>query len=436
MTTDAKQTDIAFIQCRNCRASWETTLNFCGRCGQRLRGATTTILVEPMTPVPGHIASIQGTGQKFRWLLYAVLACCLTALLIENALLLINRVPLANHVSSTKTVVTTPSKPGGTLWFHDTYAQGDSVALGIHNLRLLKDGRVYMAWLINAYRPNDLLPIGSLTPDEHSTVTFDSSQLPAFNPNRQNLRLRFTQVLVTIERPTATIQRPVGPIVLRGAIPPQAVSNLTQLFVTTTYTPAQIALLPGLRSQMYELARWMANLSHAQQRNNMDSIHTDLLRFIYIIEGSNGSDSTSLHLGTMTAITSDSDGLGILSSRTNCQVNLHTCGYLDALRTVLQALSSQKAINATAMQHLLTTLNNVEQLVQTMRNQIIKFIPLTTLTPAAITSLTLLRKLSDELLNGVDHDGDGSIDPIPGEAGTAQLYTYLQQVGSIPLVGV
>jgi hypothetical protein len=220
---------------------------------------------------------------------------------------------------------------------------------------------------------------------------------------------------------------------LQGHIDRAALHELSQLFVNASSTPGQVALLSGLRSQMHELERWITNMQDSAQTNGIASMQADLLRLIYVVEGANGPDVARLNIPALNNITHEGDGFGLLSSSSSCSVNQHPCGYLDAIRMTLQTLSAQNAISKAAMGDLLITMTTIDQLLRVIRNQLLALVGFTTLDTPTLSAMGTLSTLIDTLLNGSDHDGDGSIDPVPGEAAVAQLYGYMQLVGAVRL---
>ena len=103
-------------------------------------------------------------------------------------------------------------------------------------------------------------------------MLFSSEQIPEFNAQSQDLRLLFTQAIVTTEIVPSHFKRPAGPTFLQGHIDRAALHGLSQLFVSASSTPGQVALLSGLRSQMHELERWLTNLQDSQQTNDVASM--------------------------------------------------------------------------------------------------------------------------------------------------------------------
>ncbi len=438
------------MQCRNCRATWDdASLNFCGRCGQRLRGAATTVSLElpKQTPVPALVTREKEhaqhakhvTGKRTPRVIYGfvtLLACCVLFAGLFTFLSQVKARPVATPSQRSTPAPVLTHAPRGSVWFTDVYAQGDGVVMHLSNLPPLTKGHIYAGWLLNAYRPDLLFALGPLTPDKNGVVSFDSSQLPTFNLSRQNLRLAFTRVAVTLESSPLSLlptQRPLGPTVLRGMMQIQALDALTPLFVSTTYLPGKSSLIAGMRSQLREVVRWVANMLDSAPHGDSGAVQADLLRLVYVIEGSQGVDSVSLQVSTMSNIQNEGDGFGLLAATPNCQPRQASCGYFEAIRSVLQSLVATNAISTQDVQQALTALTTAEQLTKTILHHVLQLIGAPTLDAATRTSFTLLGAQSDALLNGSDRDGDGSIDPIPGEASVAQLYTYLQTVGTIKL---
>lgn len=441
VATDTTSINVTTMQCRNCRATWETSLNFCGRCGQRLRGSTATVQLEPSLAIP-FIPSLvdkekgRTTNRGLRRVVYILSAVLLCGILFTSLFALFSyaKPRPTGKQSPPKTAVPVITRvPQGAVWFNDVYAQGDGVTMQLSNLPPLTHGHAYAGWLFSPYRPDQLFALGSLTPAKNGAVFFESSQMPTFNPGRQNLRLMYTRVAVTLESATSAMQRPVGPMILQGMMRVQALDTVTQLFVNTTYLPGKASLVAGMRSQMRELARWVANMLDSVQRGDSGSVDADLLRLVYVIEGNKGVDSASLHVLTMPNIQYEGDGFGLLSSAPNCQIAQLTCGYFDAVRNTLQSLVALNAVPTQDVQAALTTINTAEQATETVLQHALHLVGVTTLDTATRSSLTLLSTQSDTLLNGADRDGDGRIDPVPGEASVAQLYTYLQSVATIKL---
>ncbi len=435
-TTNEQETEQReTIPCSNCRMVCDARLNFCGRCGQRLRGvspALRTIPLAPSTPLPMIAQPARSMSLPF----LIMLSICILSVFFAIGTSVFAFTRPSSKTSTETHIHVSPiiSKPAGSVWFYSVHGQDDGVALHLSSLLKLARGMVYVVWLINPSRPDQFLAVGPIVPDSHGEALLQSDRLTAFNAQVQNLRHIFTQVSVTSEKAGAQWLRPTGSPLLQGAIDSKTLADMVPLFTRSPYTPKQIALMSGLQTQTHELARWLANMLDAQQRNEAGNVHTDLLRFIYLLEGSHGADVARLHLKSQQSVTSVGDGVGLLSSsEANCQHDPHSCGYLDLLQTSVQTLMTQHLVSQISTQRALTTLATMHQLAQSIQQGATSLTTLSKLNAPTLHALTMLEVQTDALLNGSDVNGDGSIDAVPGEAAAAQLYGYMQQLGAIQL---
>jgi hypothetical protein len=426
--------EVTIMQCRNCRASCDGRSNFCGRCGQRLKllkGSEASINADDAL---GFAPSLAAQPQRHHWWqkeIYLVIAVISCLLLLNGSFLLLLSTHAADLAQGER-AARAASSPGGVAWFYDWRGQSDGFALHLFHLPALARGDTYMGWLLNPRRPDQMLATGPLTIGGDGSSTFLSEQSPSFNSKQQDLRLLFTRVIVTCEHDGAS-QRPGGQVILDGSVTQGVVKAVIPLFVTAAYTPGQVALLSGLRFQMNELVRWVANMMDARQQRDMASIHVDLLRILYIIEGADGIDVQQLHILSLPNIGNEGDGFGLLPLVAHCQPDQHTCGYLGALSLTLGTLFRERVTTSADMQVMQTVLTTMTQLTRELQQQVLQLVHLSTLNAAADQALGTLEVVSDTLLNGRDLDGDGSIDPVPGEAATAQFSALVQYVGSISL---
>lgn len=424
------------IPCSNCRMVCDARLNFCGRCGQRLRGANPAMRTVPLAPSIPLPASVQPRPSMSLSFLIMLGVCILSVLFAIGTGIFAFTRPVSGSTSTITHihVMPSPSKPEGSVWFYNVHGQDDGVGLHLSSLPKLANGTVYVAWLINPLRPDQFLAVGPVIPDSHGEAFLQSDTLPAFNTQIQDLRHIFTQVTVTSEKVGVRWQRSTGTPLLQGMLDSKTQTTMLPLFTRSPYTPNQIALLAGLQTQMHELERWQVNMLVSQQHTDAGNVHLDLLRFLYLLEGSHGADVTRLHIMSQQSVTSVGDGVGLLSvNQANCQHNASQCGYLDLIDATVQTLLTRHLVSHASAQRILTTLATMHQLTQSIQQETLSMTTFSKLNKPTLYALTTLEVQIDTLLNGTDVDGDGSIDAIPGEAATAQLYAYVQQLGAIQL---
>jgi len=416
--------ETTMMQCRNCRAACDEQANFCSRCGLRLKGIGTGAV--PAIPTTPHPKSYRSWWRRS----VVIVGMVIVALLLLNGSFL--AVVSIRNTTSAHGKAATRVSPGGEAWFYDLHGHSDGFALHLSGLPLLPTDTVYVGWLLNGHRPDQVLTTGVLTRNSDGSSNFLSEQSTTFNTTQQDLRLLFTQVLVTREHSGIPLQHPQGQPIVSGSITQGAVNALLPLFVSTPYTPGKIALLAGLRMQLDELVRWVSNLRDSRHTQDLSGMRADLLRIIYIIEGKRGTYVRALHVLSLPNIQNEGDGFGLLSSTSPCQLQ-QSCGYLDALRLTLQSLANAHYIASSTLQSLLIMLDTMQQLTQQIQQQVIALLPHLTLNSATNRAINGLTTLSSALQQGRDLDGDGRIDFVPGEAAAAQFFAYVQYVGAIPL---
>ena len=170
----------------------------------------------------------------------------------------------------------------------------------------------------------------------------------------------------------------------------------------------------------------------AQLQQDSNGVHVDLLRVLYILEGSQGTDVQNLHVLSLNNIQNEGDGFGLIATA-QCHLAVHPCGYISALQATMFVLATHHTLAPLLLHHIQTALANMTQLADELQQQAVQLAQSSMLDATTNQKLLTLQTLSDALLNGRDLNGDGTIDPVVGEAATAQLYAYLQQLGSIAL---
>ncbi len=429
----------ATVQCSNCRMVCDACLNFCGRCGQRLRGSNTAFRTVPLAPsaLPTEIVS---SKRHLPVPFLVILGICIFSVLFvigTGTFAFMRSAPKVSTATRTvlaKHVPTVVPKPTGNVWFYSVRGQDDAVGIHIRSLPKLTNRMVYVLWLINLLRPDQFLPVGPILPIAHGDAVLQSDSLRAFNPQVQNLRRIYTQVSINIEKAGGQWQRPSGRALLQGTLDQKTLAAIGPLFTSSPYTPKQGALLSGLQFQTHELARWLANMLDGLPHNDAGNMRLDLSRFIYLLEGSHGNDVAKLNLLSQQNITGVGDGFGVLSSNeAACRKDQHQCGYLDLIEAAAQTLLTQYIVPQASVQRVLTTLATMRQLAQSIQRESVSLATFSKLDTPTLQALTMLVGQINAFLNGRDTDGDGTIDAVPGEATTAQLFGYAQQLGAIRL---
>src|SRR5438132_9353054 len=151
---EARNVDIGMLQCRNCRASSDEKLNFCGHCGIRLRGALPTQHLESLAQSSSAPAKKRRFWQESHsFVLAAFLSLILFSGLVGGALLAFRGVNIGHLIGfsgSSSTSVHPQHAAEGLVWFSDLHGQGDGVVVRLSYLPTPPKGQVYVGWLVDA----------------------------------------------------------------------------------------------------------------------------------------------------------------------------------------------------------------------------------------------------------------------------------------------
>jgi len=261
-------------------------------------------------------------------------------------------------------------------------------------------------------------------------ITFDASdtgQLVFTAPDRQNLLRGYNQVEITLERDNVSISKPTGEPLYSSIFPPQALVHVRHVVVSFPGTPNQEALMQGL----YYYSGSYVNIS----------INGDLEivpNFDYLVKAFDEGDEATVRKRTEEVINlivgdqsdlykdydqdgkidnNDGDGYGSLQ-------NGDRLGYIQT--TALHAKYAAESPDSTA--NIRRYSADMQICIQNMDGWTKEMLPLALqlndmpFGPEMKPIIDQLSVLGNNLVNGVDADSDGIIDPVPGECGASLAY--------------
>ncbi len=294
-------------------------------------------------------------------------------------------------------------------------AEGQTSALKISvvGLNAPATGTHYAAWLTDEQNER-MLPLGNLTAQGKVFAL-------SFAGNNANLLEQGNKVIITQEQGTASL--PSGNVVLSGSFPPQAFVHIKHLLVAFPTTPGHIGLLVGLREQARLLNVQALLLKSAAANGNREAVRCASQSMLDVIEGKNGQNMNPLWQACFNfSINATGDGFGLLGQN----------GYVATAANHASLAATQPDSTDTIKVHanhvIIATenikgwLTTIDQDVQHMLNN-----------PGDTGKIHEIMTLSDHVLNGVDTNGDESIDPVPGEAGATTAYIHGQLMAGLSL---
>lgn len=328
--------------------------------------------------------------------------------------------------SPTPALPTATSAPSfGRLNFSSSSSPGDTVTLQAQNMRPPAAGELYVAWLVNT-EDDTRLKLGDLTLD-----SLGSGVLPPYtDAEGRVLPAFFNAILIT--RETASGDAPTGEIVYSASLPTAVMEVMRTIYVTAedgiefsrlssaAYSPATLASGPKaglLDSALAEANKASQHAGLAQRSGTIGGMHIHNEHTINILLGAqddldgNGRGENP-GFGTGVALYLDLIGQQLSSAASAPGATTRLQSDLELIRICLDN-SSQR------MQHLVEL--EREMLAATDLAAVGQIAIDSTLTAAA-------------LINGVDANGNGQVEPFEGECGLQQIQGFGLVAASMTLL--
>src|SRR6266487_1091330 len=447
------------MQCPQCNAQLDEDTIFCGNCGKQVaplqaKGATVAYKGEsadatlhsgqvsprpvhqsPVTPAqnsatlpsaprredtpstPSPPTSSQPPSRQNNIRRIALIAA-LVILVIAGGT--IGAVALMKNNAPSKSTTSSNAAPAsnasGVVNFSDSQnASGHSnaVNISVNSLSTPPAGSQYNAWIINT-QSEHAVALGTLKAK-------DSSFSLGFVESGINLLNTGDKVEITLEKGAVTV--PTGQVMLSAAFPPNAFVHIKHLLVSFFDTPGKIGLMVGLVDQAQKLSAASQLLQSIAASQNTSAIQCAAQSIINIAEGTQGPHYKPLASQCASQnITEISDGYGLLG----------TGGYIanGEAHASLAATQSDSTDNIRIhARHVAICLGNMKGWITTIEQDALGLLD----NPANTAKVQEIVKLANQALNGVDTNGDESIDPVPGEGGANTAYYHAQLMAALML---
>ena len=333
-----------------------------------------------------------------------------------------NKTPTSVPPSDTPTLFAAVSLgPTGVLQFHDGNGVLDQATLIAQAMPAPPAGSHYEIWLVNG---EGRLSLGNLSVDREGrgSLTFD-------NPQQKNLLAEYGAVEVTVQSDNSSDANGSERVAYFYALPESGLAYLRGLMVSFPTTPEEVGLIHGLvenADQLEQNAREM--LSNHESGNEAEARrHVEAL--LNLMVGHQSQDYKDWDGDDQ--INDPGDGYGLL-------LNGDHLGYIQAVYS-----HADYAVNASgASRNIIVNGENAKLCTQNLarwapelRDQLLTILNAETLSEAdaAIQRSALL---ADQMLNGVDLNENGTIEPAAGECGVLAAYESTYRMADMPLLPV
>ena len=317
------------------------------------------------------------------------------------------------------------NQPVGRVSITDFNAVMDKATITLSGLREPKQGAHYEAWYL-AEGGEQRRNVGSILISNNT-----EGQLAFTHPEQENILALFDQLEVTIESDNdPNPSESSGEVVASSVFPPQALIHVRHLLVSFHGAPNGEALIQGLWYTADEIDNSVIAMNQAFKDKDEELFH---LKNEEIINQLVGSANTAQHRDWNEdgRIDDPSDGYGLLANGPD-----NGLGYIP--NTISHAQFAAEATDATDniqlhSTHVVVSIENMrgwsEQLLE-MALQVQEMSFGNEMEPL----LTEMQALSDQVLFGVDTNGNELIEPILGEGGGDTAYEHAYYMAEMPLL--
>ncbi|HSM72439.1 MAG TPA: protein kinase [Anaerolineales bacterium] len=331
----------------------------------------------------------------------------------------------SSTLTSTNTVTATPLPPVNletslVIHFRDENAIADQAFLEVKRVPAAPEGSNYEVWLFNARR--ERISLGILTLDElgKGELTFTDEQ-------GTNLVSKYDQAEITLEPEDDSNPAPTKLIAFQFSLPEDGIVHIRSLLASYPAISDKTALIQGLYTYIKRINELAGEMDSAYTSGNEALVRQSAEAIMNMVVGKQSSSYQDWDEDG--SITDDSNGYGL-------QLNGSNLGYFGA--TYTEASNAIDSINVSEPiqrygQSLKICVQNLAQWTPQLQELILDILesPAGSDTEEQIADAVAL---TDQMLNGVDLNNNGAIEPIAGECGAQFAYQYAYGMADMPLI--
>ncbi|MFL7868955.1 MAG: serine/threonine protein kinase, partial [Anaerolineales bacterium] len=326
----------------------------------------------------------------------------------------------ATEEASDELVPNTGSSPVGVLRFQSSVATMDQITVTAA-LALPPENTQYEVWMIDdAHEQSRSLGIMEGGAGDQFSLTF-------VEPESQNLIAIYNRMEITLEPSPDDSPNSSRNVAYSASLPPGSLEHIRHLLVGTEETPGQGPVAVGLVNNVTHIQQAADAMLQAFETGDRPGINSNAETIVNLIVGKEDLEYYNDWDGDG-QINDPGDGYGLL-------INGDQAGYLDGM--IHHASYSAEAPNATSdiqmhATHVEICTQNLETWAPELRDLALNIAR----APENQNVESDLRKavaLANQMLDGVDIDGNERVDPIPGEGGALTALTHVGYMSDMPI---
>ncbi|NWG34580.1 MAG: protein kinase [Chloroflexi bacterium] len=312
-------------------------------------------------------------------------------------------------------------EPLGVLRFQDGSNTADQVTFSSGNLPPPPPGTRYEAWLF-ADDGETLFSIGVITfnTDNRASLTF-------VDPAGRNLLTFYHGMQITIEPNPDNNPNPSNDVAFLAILPQGGFTHVRHLLSEFASTPNQTPFMLGLRHDADLLNRLAQTMLTSFEAGEEENVRLTAEQMLNLIIGSQNPEYKDWNGNG--AIDDLSDGFGLLLNGSNTGYIQGTFSHANLSRQSPDATENMLAHG----EHVMIAAENVNGWTAQLRDQLIAVAGSGSLSEAE-SAIRQAVVLADQILNGVDINGNENIEAIPGEGGVVTAYEHAYYMADILLL--
>ena len=216
---------------------------------------------------------------------------------------------------------------------------------------------------------------------------------------------------------------PAGKVILIGTFPIKSFAHVGHLLIDYPPTPGKIGLMVGVLEQTHLLDIQAAVLQNESSNQNTVAISCEAQSMIDIIEGKHGSNFRQLDESCILQnVTTTGDGFGLQGKDGYLTGSTEHAGFAISQPDATNAMHVHTALMDISLSNINGWLTTIDQDALILRTH-----------PTDASKVEEIVRLADYAYHGVDVNGDGQIDPVPGEAGAITAFQQGQLIATLTL---
>ena len=391
--------------------------------------------VQTRTPRPAAVSKKKKPALSPLWIGTGIFACACMSFLLLSVLGIsvysifpqlttaqVNPDPTATEVPMvmTEPPLIVEDASVGVLRFQDGTALADQITVNA-KLASPPENTQYEVWLIDDSGEQSR-SIGTLTADGNGTYS-----LTFVDPQSRNLLTDFSHMEITVEPSPDNSPNPSGEVAYSSSIPGRALAHIRHLIVSTEETPNLIGMIDGLKNNTTLINQNAEAMLTAYEAGDQINVRNNAEAIINLVVGN--QDASHVDWDGNGIVNDPGDGYGLL-------VNGDQTGYVGGIHhhSSYSADADDSTPNIRLHDgHVEISIQNIEAWAIELRDitkRIVQAPDGANIEADVRTAVTL----ANQILNGLDINGNESIEPIAGEGGALTAYQHAYYMADMPIL--